>query len=118
MQSHPYTQEKETVLPSLKPDVEKALRSRVVYQKNMFKLFSFLCRSNRSTFDDLFQGVNILPSKPVEKHLRKRGVQLSFNIKDSVCVIQFNANSITFPMAQEALWQQEIKPSIKLPALN
>ena len=55
---------------------------------------------------------HIQPSKPIGKHLREFGVQLSSDNKDSGCVLEPTADSFTFLMVLNALRQWHIKSCI------
>ena len=49
---------------------------------------------------------------PIGKYLRECNVNISFDNKDAVKIIQSTAKSIPFLEALEALWQRDIKPRI------
>ena len=100
-----------TVLPSLKADVEKALRSRVVYQITCSRCLACYVGQTDRHVSVRFRE-HMRPSQPIGKHLRECDVKISFDNKDAVQIIQSTAKSIPFLEALEALWQRDIKPLI------
>ena len=100
-----------TVLPSPKVDVNKSLKSRIVYQifcprcqacyvgqtdRHLLKRFKEHCK----------------PSQPFGKHIRLCEASPNFDNKDDVSVIHVTTRSISYLEALEALWVREIRPSI------
>ena len=70
-----------TVLPSLKSDVEKALRSRIVYKITCSRCSACYVGQTDRHFSVRFKE-HIRPSQPIGKHIRECGVNLDFENKD------------------------------------
>ena len=98
---------------TLKVEVDKALKSRIVY---VYKISCPRCASCYVGQTDRHLLVrfkeHIRPSQPVGKHLRLCDTSIEFENKDSVSILHQTYGSILHLMTQEALWIREIKPSI------
>ena len=100
-----------TTLPSLKVEVDKALKSRIVYKISCPRCAScYVGQTDRHLLVRFKE--HIRPSQPVGKHLRLCDTSIEFENKDSVSILHQTYGSILHLMTQEALWIREIKPSI------
>ena len=99
-----------TVLPSLKPAIEKRCRSHVVY-----KITCPRCRScyigQTSQYLDARFGQHKKPSQPVGKHLRRCEALKEIVVGD-VEILAASTRGEQYLMTLEALWQKEERPSI------
>ena len=86
------------VLPSLKADVEKALRSRVVYKITCLRCLAFYFGQTDRHVSFRFKE-HMHPSQPIDKHLRECNEKISFDKR--TLLKSFNL---------EALWQRDLKP--------
>ena len=100
-----------SVLPPLKPAVEKSLKSRVVYKITCSRCSSCYVGQTDRHVSTRFKE-HIQPSKPIGKHIRLCGVQLNFADKEAVSILQATNRSIPFLEALEALWQRDLKPQL------
>lgn len=100
-----------TVMPSLKVDVEKSLKSRVVYNLTCSRCQArYVGQTDRHLLTRFKE--HCRPSQPFGNHIRLCGVDPKFEKNDDVSVLQSTHKSIMFLETLEALWQREIKPSI------
>ena len=100
-----------TVLPSLKVDVEKRLRSRVVYNLSCSRCQArYVGQTDRHLLTRFKE--HLRPSEPFGKHIRLCGVSPSFENSNDVSVLQSTSRSVVFLETFEALWQREVKPTI------
>ena len=76
-----------TALPSPKADVEKTLRSRVVYKITCSRCLACYVGQNDRNISVRFRE-HMRPSQSIGKHLREYGVEISFDNKDAVKIIQ------------------------------
>ena len=81
-----------SVLPFLTFDIEKALRSRAVYQMTCSSYLACYVGQRDWHLTTHFKE-HLRPSKPASNNLEEYGVQLLFDNKYSVCNIQSTANS-------------------------
>ena len=100
-----------SVLPPLKPAVEKSLKSRVVYKITCSQCSSCYVGQTDRHVSTRFKE-HIQPSKPIGKHIRLCGVQLNFADKEAVSILQATNRSIPFLEALEVLWQRDLKPQL------
>ena len=100
-----------TMMPSLKVEVEKRLRSRVVYNLSCSRCQArYVGQTDRHLLIRFTE--HIRPSAPYGRHIRLCGVNPKFENDSDVSVIQSTNRSITFLETLEALWQREVKPTI------
>ena len=100
-----------TVLPSLKVDVEKRLKSRVVYNLSCSRCQArYVGQTDRHLLTRFKE--HCRPSEPFGKHIRLCGVNPKFENNDDVSLLQSTNRSVMFLETLEALWQREVKPSI------
>ena len=100
-----------TTLPSLKVEVEKALKSRIVYKISCPRCAScYVGQTDRHLLVRFKE--HLRPSQPLGKHVRQCETSVDFNDKSAVSILHATHGSILQLMTHEALWIREIKPSI------
>ena len=98
-----------TIMPSLKADVDKALRSRVVYHISCSRCNAcYVGQTDRHILTRFKEHKR--PSQPYGKHIQLCGVNPSF--ESVVKILQSTCKSIPYLETLEALWQRELKPQI------
>ena len=98
-------------MPSLKVDVEKALKSRIVYQLTCPRCQAcYVGQTDRHILRRFKE--HLQPSQPFGQHVRLCGSMPNFEKREDVDVLQSTGRSIAFLQALEALWQREVKPII------
>ena len=100
-----------TVLPPLKPPVEKALKSRIVYQIKCSRCDACYVGQTDRHIHTRFKE-HLQPSKPVGQHFNLCGASSDFFSEDVCAVIQSTHRSILYLETLEAIWQRKIKPKI------
>ena len=99
-----------TVLPSLKPPVEKMIRSGVVYQIKCPRCnSSYVGQTSRHLQTRIAE--HRTREGPVKKHLQICGVGKDWG-KDQVEVLGSTSRGEQFLLTLEALWIKELSPSI------
>ena len=97
-----------TVMPSLKPPVEKMLRSGLVYQLTCpscdARYVGETCRHMLTRFKEHTQKAG-----PMKKHLQQCGATLT---EDQVDILQMSSRGEDFLLTLEALHIRERKPQI------
>ena len=99
-----------TVMPSLKPPIDKKVRSHIVYKfccprcKSCY--IGATCRCLNVRFGEHKQ-----PSQPVGKHLRKCKALEQLKI-DDVEILASTTRSEQYLFTLEALWQKEERPKL------
>ena len=83
------------MLPSLKADVEKVLRSRVIYKIIYSRCLACYVGQTDRHVSVRFRE-HMRPSQPIGKHLRECNVNISFDNKDAVKIMQSTAKRIPF----------------------
>ena len=100
-----------TVLPSLKASVEKRIRSDLVYKITCPRCRAcYIGQTNQYLTDRFHQ--HLKPSQPVGKHVRSCGVRDEICVEQDVEILAQSSRSSQFLMTLEALWQDELRPSI------
>ena len=100
-----------TVLPSLKPSVDKALRSRIVYKINCSRCNAcYVGQTDRHLHKRFKEHLRI--SQPVGLHLKLCGVTAHFDNEEEVSILQCTSRNVAFLETLEALWQRDLKPRI------
>ena len=100
-----------TLMPSLKVDVEKSLRSRVVYNLACSRCQArYVGQTDRHLLTRFKE--HCRPSQPYGRHIRLCGVSPNYDNDDDVRVLQSTHRSIAYLKTLEALWQREVKPTI------
>ena len=100
-----------TVLPSLKPSVDKALRSRIVYKINCSRCNAcYVGQTDRHLHKRFKEHLRI--SQPVGLHLKLCGVTAHFDNEEEVSILQCTSRNVAFLETLEALWQRDLKPKI------
>ena len=98
-----------TVLPSLKPRVDKALRSGVVYQLQCPCCNASYVGQMRRHLSSRFRG-HVRPSCPVGKHIKECEVTLSI---DNDCkILAASSRGEGYLLTLEALWINELNPKL------
>ena len=100
-----------TILPTLKVQVDKECRARIVYKVSCPRCKACYVGQTDRHYLIRFRE-HCQPSRPFGKHIRLCGVSLAFDNKEHVSIIQSTHRSIPFLEALEALWQKEIRPTI------
>ena len=100
-----------TVLPPLKPPVEKALKSRIVYQIKCSRCDACYVGQTDRHIHTRFKE-HLQPSKPVGQHFNLCGASSDFFSEDVCAVMQSTHRSILYLETLEAIWQRKIKPKI------
>ena len=99
-----------TVMPSLKPTVEKKIRSDLVY-----KIVCPCCQACYVGFTHQHLGSRYQdhrkPSKNVGKHLRACDTLNTVGV-DDIEILAQSMRSTAYLMTLEALWQEELRPTI------
>ena len=99
-----------TVMPSLKPMVEKEMRSHVVYKISCPQCnLSYIGQTAQYILQRFKQHLN--PSQPVGKHLRKCNTLQEVSA-DDVNILASLTRGSEFLETLEALWQREERPAI------
>ena len=99
-----------TVLPSLKPAIEKRLRSHIVYQIDCPRCYAcYVGKTNQH--NEVRFGKHKTPSQPVGKHLRKCGALKEVSVND-VKILAASTRGDQYLLTLEALWQKELRPTI------
>lgn len=100
-----------TVLPSLKPAVDKFLRSGVVYQIKCprcgARYVGYTCRHLVTRFKEHLQ-----PSKTVKKHLQR--CRTNVHLMKDVEILDSSARGEVYLQIREALWIKETSPTINV----
>ena len=100
-----------SVLPSLKPAVEKCLRSGVVYQLKCprcdARYVGYTIRHIITRFKE-----HLKHSQPVGKHLLRCGALLQMN--EDVEILDSSARGESYLQIREALWIKETNPTINV----
>ena len=99
-----------TVLPSLKPAVDKPVRSHTVYKISCPRCNSCYIGATTRCLLVRFRE-HLKPSQPVGKHARKCNVLDKMCIKN-VEILASTTRSDIYLFTLEALWQKEERPSI------
>ena len=97
-----------TVLPSLKPPVEKALRSGVIYKIQCAVCEAAYVGQTGRHVKTRFQE-HLLPSAPVGKHLKECGASVSL---EEVEILATTSREEWYRLTLEALFIEELKPSL------
>ena len=98
-------------MPSLKVDVEKAFKSRIVFQLTCPRCQAcYVGQTDRHILRRFKE--HLQPSQPFGQHVRLCGSMPNFEKREDVDVLQSTGRSIAFLQALEALWQREVKPII------
>ena len=100
-----------TILPTLKVQVDKECRARIVYKVSCPRCKACYVGQTDRHYLIRFRE-HCQPSRPFGKHIRLCGVSLAFDNKENVSIIQSTHRSIPFLETLEALWQREIRPTI------
>ena len=99
-----------TVMPSLKPAIEKRVRSHIVYQINCPRCKAcYIGKTNQ--YNEVRFGKHLTPSQPVGKHLRSCDALNNISIED-VEILAASTRGDQYLLTLEALWQKEKRPSI------
>ena len=102
-----------TLMPSLKVDVEKSLRSRVVYNLACSRCQArYVGQTDRHLLTRFEE--HCRPSQPYGRHIRLCGVSPNYDNDDGVRVLQSTHRSIAYLETLKALWQREVKPNINI----
>ena len=97
-----------TVLPSLKPAVEKALKSGVIYQIQCAVCqAAYVGQTSRHLMTRLKE--HRRPSAPVNKHLQSCGASCDL---DATTILATTARGKAYRLTLEALFIEEIKPAL------
>ena len=99
-----------TVLPSLKPAVDKPVRSHTVYQITCPRCNSCYIGATTRCLLVRFRE-HLKPSQPVGKHARNCNVLDQMMIKN-VKILASTTRSEVYLFTLEALWQKEERPKI------
>lgn len=99
-----------TVMPSLKPRVEKKIRSDLVYKITCPRCQACYVGFTHQHLCSRYQD-HRKPSKAVGKHLRACGTLNSVGVNDIEILAQ-STRGTAYLMTLEALWQQELRPTI------
>ena len=99
-----------SVMPSLKPTVEKKIRSDIVYKINCPRCLAFYVGFTHQYLTCRFQD-HRKPSRAVGKHLRNCEALQEAKVEDIEILAQSNRGT-DYLMTLEALWQEELRPSI------
>lgn len=99
-----------TIMPSLKPAIDKQVRSHIVYRITCPRCKSCYIGASTRCLGVRF-GEHKGPSKPVGKHLRKCNA-LQYVSLESVEVLASTTRSERYLFTLEALWQKEERPKI------
>ena len=100
-----------TILPTLKVQVDKECRARIVYKVSCPRCKACYVGQTDRHYLIRFRE-HCQPSRPFGKHIRLCGVSLAFDNKEHVSIIQSTHRSIPFLEALEALWQREIQSHV------
>ena len=103
-------QKLKTVLPSLKPAVDKPVRSHTVYQITCPRCNSCYIGATTRCLLVRFRE-HLKPSQPVGKHARNCNVLDQMMIKN-VKILASTTRSEVYLFTLEALWQKEERPKI------
>ena len=98
-----------SVLPSLKPAVEKELRGSVVYKLNCSRCSACYVGQTDRHFCTRLKEHQSRKKEPVYRHFEKCGVKL--NLQDTEFLAATTRN-VVYLMTLEALWIEELKPYI------
>ena len=100
--------ESKNLLPSLKPPIDKFIRSGVVYRISCPRCnacyVGCTCRHMITRFKE-----HIQPSKPVAKHLRECRTSVKVN---DVEILASSARGEEFLLTLEALWIKQVGPAL------
>ena len=99
-----------TVMPTLKPAIDKKVRNHVVYRITCPRCKSCYISATCRCLDVRF-GEHMRPSQPVGKHLRECHVKEQTTLED-VEILASTTRSTQFLFTLEALWQKEERPTI------
>jgi hypothetical protein len=99
-----------TIMPSLKPTVEKKIRSDLVYKINCPRCHAFYVGCTHQHLTARFQD-HRKPSRAVGKHLRNCGTLTAVGVEDIEILAQ-STRGTEYLMTLEALWQDELRPTI------
>ena len=97
-----------TVLPSLKPQVEKPLRSGVIYKIQCAVCeAAYVGQTGRHINTRLSEHLN--PTSPVGKHLKECGTSVSI---EEVEILASTSRDEWYRLTLEALFIEELKPTL------
>ena len=99
-----------TVMPSLKPTVEKKIRSDLVYKITCPRCQACYVGFTHQHLCSRYQD-HRKPSRAVGKHLRACGTLKSVGV-DDIEILAHSTRGTAYLMTLEALWQQELRPTI------
>ena len=99
-----------TIMPSLKPTVEKKIRSDLVYKINCPRCHACYVGCTHQHLTCRFQD-HRKPSQPVGKHLRNCGTLNSVGV-DDIEILAQSTRGAAYLLTLEALWQDELRPTI------
>ena len=99
-----------TVMPTLKPTVEKKIRSDVVYKINCPRCQAFYIGFTNQYLTSRFSS-HRKPSQAVGKHLRNCGALNEVSVED-IEILSQSHRGTEYLMTLEALWQDELRPTI------
>ena len=97
-------------MPSLKPTVEKKIRSDLVYKINCPRCLAFYIGYTHQYLTSRFQDHH-KPSRAVGKHLRNCGTLDAVRVEDIEILAQ-STRGTEYLETLEALWQEELRPTI------
>ena len=98
-----------TVLPSLKPTVDKELRGSVVYQLKCSRCNACYVGQTSRHFCTRLKEHQSRKTQPVYRHFEQCGTEL---ILENTEFLAATTRSVVFLETMEALWIEELKPSI------
>ena len=97
-----------TVMPSLKPAVEKTLRSGIVYKISCSRCHAcYVGQTSRHIITRFKEHIN--KNKPVGKHLKACNVRVNCS---EVEILAASTRGEDYLMTLEALWIKELRPTI------
>ena len=97
-----------TVLPSLKPQVEKELRSGVIYEvKCAVCNAAYVGQTGRHLITRIKE--HQMPSAPVSQHMRKCGTAVSV---EATTILASTTRSEAYRLTLEALFIEQLRPQI------